>query len=144
MEDKKENELEKLDENGAESAEDKKSNEKNVKKKLVYLFATVGLSAFFCSFYYCSMTVPGIFFPIVMFSYMIALTALIISYIVYNRGFSRNGVTEDMLPSDWTYEQKLEYIENGRVRLQRSKWILIFIIAILFTFIVEALVLFVF
>ena len=79
-----------------------------------------------------------------MFSYMIALTALIISYIVYNRGFSRNGVTEDMLPSDWTYEQKLEYIENGRVRLQRSKWILIFIIAILFTFIVEALVLFVF
>ena len=126
------------------SSKSEEADKKSVKKKVVYLLATVGLAAFFCSFYYCSLRVPGIFFPVVMFSYMITLTVLMIVYIVYNRGFSRKGVTEEMLPPEWTQEQKFEFIESGRVRLQRSKWILVFIIAILFTFIVEAFVLFVF
>lgn len=138
---------------GEESIEDKAvdlnsksedADKKSVKKRIIYLLSTVGLAAFFCSFYYCSMRVPGIFFPVVMFSYMIVLTVLMVVYIVYNRGFSRKGVTEEMLPAEWTQEQKFEFIESGRVRLQRSKWILVFIIAILFTFIVEAFVLFVF
>ena len=126
------------------SSKSEEADKKSVKKKVIYLLATVGLAAFFCSFYYCSLRVPGIFFPVVMFSYMITLTVLMIVYIVYNRGFSRKGVTEEMLPPEWTQEQKVEFIESGRVRLQRSKWILVFIIAILFTFIVEAFVLFVF
>lgn len=126
------------------SSKSEEADKKSVKKKVIYLLATVGLAAFFCSFYYCSLRVPGIFFPVVMFSYMITLTVLMIVYIVYNRGFSRKGVTEEMLPPEWTQEQKFEFIESGRVRLQRSKWILVFIIAILFTFIVEAFVLFVF
>ena len=138
---------------GEESIEDKAvdlnsksedADKKSVKKKIIYLLSTVGLAAFFCSFYYCSMRVPGIFFPVVMVSYMIVLTVLMVVYIVYNRGFSRKGVTEEMLPAEWTQEQKFEFIESGKVRLQRSKWILVFIIAILFTFIVEAFVLFVF
>ena len=126
------------------SSKSEEADKKSVKKKVIYLLATVGLAAFFCSFYYCSLRVPGLFFPVVMFSYMITLTVLMIVYIVYNRGFSRKGVTEEMLPPEWTQEQKVEFIESGRVRLQRSKWILVFIIAILFTFIVEAFVLFVF
>lgn len=126
------------------SSKSEEADKKSVKKKVIYLLATVGLAAFFCSFYYCSLRVPGIFFPVVMFSYMITLTVLMIVYIVYNRGFSRKGVTEEMLPPEWTQEQKFEFIESGKVRLQRSKWILVFIIAILFTFIVEAFVLFVF
>ena len=126
------------------SSKSEEADKKSVKKKVIYLLATVGLAAFFCSFYYCSLRVPGIFFPVVMFSYMITLTVLMIVYIVYNRGFSRKGVTEEMLPPELTQEQKVEFIESGRVRLQRSKWILVFIIAILFTFIVEAFVLFVF
>lgn len=117
--------------------------DKNIKKKLVYLFSTVGLAAFFCAFYYSSMNFQGIFFPIVMFTYMIALTVLVLAYIIYNRGFSRKGVTEDMLPAEWTYEQKRDFIENGEKRLQKSKWMLVFILALTFTFIVEAFVLFV-
>lgn len=125
--------------------QNKSSDKKNLKRKLIYLFSTVGLSALFCSFYYCSMMVPNmLFFPIVMFSYMIVLTILIFVYIIYNRGFSRKGVTEDMLPIEWTQEQKREFIESGERRLRRSKWMLVLIISILFTFIVEAFVLFVF
>lgn len=119
------------------------------RKKLIYLFSTVGLSAFFCAFYYCSMELSSksldyyFFFPIVMFGYMAALTVLVLVYIIYNRGFSRKGVTADMLPDEWSEEKKQSFVESGRIRLERSKWILVFIISLLFTFIVEAILLFV-
>ena len=119
------------------------------RKKLIYLFSTVGFSAFFCAFYYCSMELSSksldyyYFFPIVMFGYMAALTVLVLVYIIYNRGFSRKGVTVDMLPDEWSEEQRLEFVESGKIRLERSKWLLVFIISLLFTFIVEAILLFV-
>ena len=125
-------------------AQEPKKDKKNLQKKLIYLFSTVALSAFFCAFYYSSMRFPGYFFPVVMFSYMAVLTVLIFVYIIYNRGFSRKGVTEEMLPPDWTQEQKREFIESGERRLEKSKWILVFIISIFFTFIAEVFVLFVF
>ena len=74
---------------------------------------------------------------------MAILTVLVLVYIIYNRGFSRKGVTVDMLPDEWSEEKKLEFVENGKVRLERSKWLLVFIISFLFTFIAEALLLFV-
>lgn len=118
------------------------------RKKLIYLFSTIGFSAFFCAFYYCSMELSSksldyyYFFPIVMFGYMAALTVLVFVYIIYNRGFSRKGVTVDMLPDEWSDEKKLEFVESGKKRLERSKWLLVFIISFLFTFIVEAILLF--
>jgi hypothetical protein len=144
------------DENGAtdksavtdSSDKDAKGNRLD-KKKLFYLFSTVGLSAFFCVFYYCSMEISSrsielyYFFPAVMFVYMTSLAILVFAYIIYNRGFSRKGVTVDMLPPEWSEERKLEFVENGKLRLQKSKWLLIFIISLLFTFVAEAFALFV-
>lgn len=148
MEDEKKNDV--TEENSVtDSSNTGESNKKLNKRKLVYLFSTVGLSAFFCAFYYCSMEIssrdPGLyyFFPAVMFGYMAALTVLVLVYIIYNRGFSRKGITVDMLPAEWSEEKKLEFVESGRVRLERSKWLLIFIISLLFTFIAEAFALFV-
>ena len=52
------------------------------KRKRIYIFSTVGLSAFFCVFYYFTMEVSArdprfaYFFPVVMFAYMAALTIL--------------------------------------------------------------------
>ena len=118
------------------------------KKKLVYLFSTVGLAAFFCAFYYFSMEISTksaalyYFFPIVMFTYMVALTVLMFIYIIYNRGFSRKGITVEMLPEEWSEDKKLEFVENGKTRLRRSKWLLIFIISIFFTFIVDTFVMY--
>ena len=65
------------------------------KQKLKYLLATVGLSIFFCVFYYTVMEIsarnPSLyyFFPAVMFIYMALLAVLSLIYIIYNRGFSR-------------------------------------------------------
>lgn len=139
MEDEKKNEL-------TESSKTDKSQKKLDKKKLAYLFSTVGLSAFFCAFYYSSIEISSrnaglqFFFPTVMFTYTAALTILALVYIIYNRGFSRKGITVEMLPDEWSEEKKLEFVENGKQRLQRSKWMLVLIISLSFTFIVEAFI----
>ena len=119
------------------------------KKKRTYLFSIIGFSVFFCVFYYCAMEIsarsPALkyFFPVVMFAYMAALTVLVLVYIFYNRGFSRKGVTVDMLPDGWSEEKKEEFVKSAESRLERSRWLLVFIISLLFTFIIEAIVLFV-
>ena len=119
------------------------------KKKLKYILPIIGLAVFFCAFYYASMFISAqndslyYFFPVVMFAYMAALTILVLVYILYNRGFTRKGVTVEMLPEEWSEEKKIEFVESGEKRLKRSKWLLVFIISIVFTFVVEAIMLFV-
>ena len=143
MKDKKKNDLNVTDTKADES------QKKLDKKALIYLFSTVGLSAFFCAFYYSSIEISSrneglrYFFPVVMFVYTAALTVLALVYIIYNRGFSRKGVTPDMLPDDWSEEKKIEFIENGKHRIERSKWMLVLIISLSFTFVVEAFIFFV-
>jgi uncharacterized membrane protein len=73
---------------------------------------------------------------------MVALAVLAFIYIVYNRAFSRKGVTEEMLPPEWDVEKKREFIEDGKRRLAKSKWMLMGIIALIVTFVVEAVTLF--
>jgi uncharacterized membrane protein len=52
------------------------------------------------------------------------------------------GVTEEMLPPEWDVEKKREFIEDGKRRLAKSKWMLMGIIALIVTFVVEAVTLF--
>ena len=115
--------------------------EKKDKSLLWRLLGTVLLSLVLLGFYYFSLNFS--FFPIVMIGYMVSLAALSLIYIIYNRAMSRNGVTEDMLPVEWDIEKKREFIEDGKRRLRRSRWILVAIISFIITFVVEALVLFV-
>ena len=77
-----------------------------------------------------------------MWGYMIALAVLTLVYVLYNRGMSRRGVTEQMLPDEWDTDKKREFIQNGKDRLSRSAWMLMLIIAFLVTFAVEAIMLF--
>ena len=143
MKDEKNNDLNVTDTNADES------QKKLDKKKLIYLFFTVGLSAFFCAFYYSSIEISSrneglrYLFPVVMFTYTAVLAVFAFVYIIYNRGFSRKGVTPDMLPDEWSEEKKNEFIENGKYRLKRSMWMLVLIISLSFTFVVEAFIFFV-
>lgn len=84
------------------------------------------------------------FFNIVMWVYMAIETLFVLTYVIYNRGFSRKGVTRDMLPDDWSDEKKEEFIEDGKRRLHASRWMLVVILAFMFTFAVDILELFVF
>jgi hypothetical protein len=112
--------------------------EKKDNRGIVRLLSTLALSLVLLGFYYYSLSFS--FFPFVMFGYMIAETAFIIVYLFYNRGFSRKGITEDMLPDEWDADKKREYIQDGKDRLKKSQWMLVIIISFLVTFICEAVI----
>lgn len=84
------------------------------------------------------------YFEVVLIVYMVLATAFLLTYVIYNRGFSRKGITPEMLPDTWSEEKKAEFVEDGKRRMQKSKWMLIPIFAFLFTFafdLIELLVL---
>lgn len=84
------------------------------------------------------------YFEIVLIAYMIITAGLAGAYVIYNRGFSRRGITPDMLPDTMTDEEKAEFIGDGERRLKKSKWMLTLIFPFLVTFLYELLELFVF
>lgn len=127
--------------NGLQSSKGSTKKEKGKNKKVIQLIITLVTCVVFLFVYRTALAFR--FFPIVLWTYMFSLTVLVVVYIVYNRGFSRKGITVDMLPDDWEHEKKLEFVANAKKRLDRSKWMLVIIIAILFTFLFDALELFV-
>lgn len=78
----------------------------------------------------------------VLIAYMAVSTVVIFWYVIYNRGFSRKGITPEMLPASWDEEKKTAFIEDGKIRLRKSKPLLILVIAFIFTFALEAFELF--
>jgi flagellar basal body-associated protein FliL len=82
-------------------------------------------------------------FYIVFGIYALIAAVSVIGYVIYNRGFSRNGVTREMLPTEWSEEEKSSFIEDAKKRAERSRWLLIIAFAFLFTFAFDAFDLFV-
>lgn len=119
----------------------KKPIDAKTRKKaiLVGIFSLISL---FVYYGITGMDIPALQFA-VMTVYMVAFAALLIAYIIYNRAFTRKGVTVEMLPNAWSDEEKKEYIEDGKRRIERSSWMLMIIIPLLITFIAEAMYLFV-
>ena len=111
------------------------------RKKRILVVWIVIASFLVLTFYRVSLNFS--FFPYVMWTYMVVLTVLIVVYILYNRGFTGKGITEDMLPEDWSLDRRTDFVQNSRKRLERSKWMLVLIVAFLFTFLLDALELFV-
>lgn len=117
-------------------------NRKNIDKSFVLrLSATVGVSLLLLAVYYFAINFE--FFRFVMWGYMIALAVLVLAYIIYNKGMYLKGVTEEMLPDTMTPEEKRALIDGAKLRLKRSRWMLVFIIGFIVTFAVEAMLLFV-
>ena len=117
------------------------NKEKLSKKNVITLCATVVVALLLLAFYYFSMNFE--FFRFVMWGYIIALAALVIAYIIYNKGMYLKGVTEEMLPDEMSLEEKRALIDGAKRRLERSKWMIMLIIGFIFTFAVEAVLLFV-
>lgn len=111
------------------------------KQNIIRLALTIALAIVLLVVYRISLSFS--FFPIVMWGYMIILTALVIVYIFYNRGFSRRGVTVDMLPDEWDEERKEQFVKSAERRQEGSKWMLMLIIAFLATFLLDAIELFI-
>ena len=70
-------------------------------------------------------------FEITFIVYIVVFAAFAFSYVIYNRGFSRRNLTPEMLPPSWSYEKKTEFIEDGKTRLVKSKWMLTVLIPLI-------------
>ena len=118
----------------SENLQNKKGN-KGISKGALVLLAIVLVSSVIV--YGTYRILIDRFYLSVLIAYMVIETAFILAYMIYNRGFSRKGVTRDMLPPDWSEEKKDEFIRSGEERLKGSRWMLVIILAFLFTFFAE-------
>ena len=69
----------------------------------------------------------------VMFVYMALTLVLSVAFVIYNRGFAKKDVTPEMLPADWSEEKKREFIDDGKTRLQKSRWMITVILPLFVT-----------
>lgn len=120
------------------SPEERKRMTKNFLLKLLVLVAVTAAVLIVYRFF---MERPE--FYIVFAVYAVIAAASVVGYVIYNRGFSRKGITEDMLPQTWSDEEKAKFIEDGKRRAKRSRWLLVVAFAFIFTFAFDAFDLFV-
>lgn len=78
------------------------------------------------------------FYP-VMITYMALAAISIFAYVIYNRGFSRRGLTPEMLPDTMSEEEKEEFIEDGKRRIRKSRPLFMIAFAFVFTFIMDVI-----
>ena len=109
----------------------------NFKKPLKFLIPTAVISAVMFIVYRALLN--RFYYESVLTVYMAITTALLIGYLVYNRGFSRRGVTEEMLPADWSEEKKREFVESAKSRFDRSRWLLVLLASMLLVFVIDAI-----
>ena len=63
-------------------------------------------------------------------------------YVIYNRGFVAKNATPDMLPSTMSYEEKMEFIEQGKQRMKKSQWVLTLLLPIIVSLMLDMVYLF--
>ena len=80
---------------------------------------------------------------ITLWTYFALTLIFSVVYIVYNRAFSRMNVTPEMLPASMSFEEKEAFIHDGKMRLEKSKWMLLIIFPLLMTFILDVLGIFI-
>ena len=108
-------------------AEAKKEEQREADRRLAYanlarLGGLIVTTAIVFLLYRFLINTP--FIKITLIAYIATATAVILAYVIYNRGFSRKGLTPDMLPDTMSKDEKKEFIEDGERRLKKSKWML--------------------
>ncbi len=93
--------------------------------------------------FYAERTDETFYSFLVMVLYMAMLIGFSLGYFIYNRFLYRKGLTPADLPDTMSAEQKEAFLQDGERRLQRSKWIMTIIFPLIFTFLIDAIDLFI-
>ena len=107
------------------------------KKNKKYLLPLVLNTVLFFGIYSILVRVSEAIMMITLWTYFALTIAFSFTYIIYNRGFSRMNITPEMLPASMSAEEKNEFIENGKHRLEKSKWMLLIIFPLIMTFLFD-------
>lgn len=93
--------------------------------------------------YYAEMTDETVWSALVMALYGALLLGFVLAYLIYNRFLYRRGVTAEQLPDTMTDEEKQAFIEDGKARLEKSKWMMVVILPLVLVFLLDAVQLFI-
>ena len=70
--------------------------------------------------------------------YLIATAALTIAYYIINRGFGSPITDASLLPDTWSYKEKCDYVETVKIRHEKAKkllyWLLPLAVVLLIDF----------
>ena len=117
-----------------------KGNVENLNWKLLLIL--VLNTIILCGLYYYIVNYLPNYSGAIMIVYALSLSAMIIAYFVYNKGILQKHITEDMFPSEWSFEEKNEYILQIKQRAKKSKWMLTVIFPLIITFAIDIINLF--
>lgn len=93
--------------------------------------------------YYTDLSDNPLYSFVVMLLYMALLLGFVLGYLIYNRFLYRKGLTVEDLPDTMSADEKEAFIADGNERLQRSKWMMMVIFPLVFTFLMDAIDLFI-
>ena len=123
---------------------DKRSlNPRALRDLLLLLLNTVLLFGIYKTLlFYAENTNETFYSFCVMALYTALLLGFLLAYLIYNRFLYRKGLTLEDLPDTMTLEEKERFLEDGRVRLKKSKWMMLIILPLVLTFLFDAVDLF--
>ena len=122
------------------SAEEKNfAKSESFRKNKKYLLPLILNTILFFGVYSVLVRISELTMMIALWTYFALTIVFSFAYIIYNRGFSRMNVTPEMLPASMSIEEKNAFIEDGKMRLERSKWMLLIIFPLLMTFILDVI-----
>ncbi len=106
------------------------------KLALVLLFNTALIFGIYCYF------VMRLNYIWIFWLYYAALAAVALGYVIYNRGFSRDKLTMEDLPLEWSIEKKEAFIRERDERKRKSKWLLTLLFPLCLTIFFDTMYLF--
>ena len=109
---------------------DKRALCRNVLRLLVLVAVTLAVYIVY------KVLIDRFFYPVVI-TYMTLTAVSVFAYVIYNRGFSRKGITPDMLPDSISDEEKESFIEDGKRRIKKSRPLFIVAFAFVFTLLMD-------
>ena len=120
---------------------------KNNKNARYLILLAINTILFFAVYrvllFYAERTDETYYSFIVMVLYMVLLAIFVMWYLIYNRFLYRKNLTKDDLSPDMSDEEKEAFLADGRERLAKSKWMMLIIFPLVFTFLIDAVDLFI-
>jgi hypothetical protein len=118
---------------------------KSVRYLVLLMLSTVlFLGVYRVLLHYAELAEDAIYSFFVMVLYMVLLVGFVLAYLIYNRFLYRKNLTPEDLPDTMSAEQKQEFIADGERRLERSKWMMLFIFPLALVLLFDAAELFIF
>lgn len=94
--------------------------------------------------HYADLAENALYSFVIMLIYMALLVGFVLGYLIYNRFLYRKNLTVEDLPDTMSDEEKQAFVEDGKRRLEKSKWMMLFIFPLALVLLFDAAELFIF